>query len=106
MTELIIKTNNQPRQLMPGLTLELFVGDKQAAKIRQQFDHLTDEEFEDEHFITYKGYTYALSDFMRVHVAPDSPMSSWHGVAADSYFSGVLIKLCDDSDVIVGRYSS
>lgn len=66
-----IKTNNRPRQPMSGLTLELFVGDKQAAKIRKQFDHLTDTEFEDE-----------------------------------SFFSGVLIKLCDDGDVILGRYYS
>ena len=106
MTELIIKTNNQPRQPMSGLTLELFVGDKQAAKIRQQFDYLTDEEFENESFINYKGYVYAMSDFMRVNVTSDSPMYDWHGVAADSYFSGVLIKLCDDGDVIMGRYYS
>jgi len=101
-----IKTNNQPRQPMSGLTLELFVGDNQAAKIRKQFDYLTDTEFEDESFVTYKGFTYALSDFMRVNASPDSPMYGWHGVAADSYFSGVLIKLCDDGDVILGRYCS
>ena len=101
-----IKTNNQRRQPMSGLTLELFVGDKQAAKIRKQFDYLTDTEFEDESFVTYKGFTYALSDFMRVNASPDSPMSAWHGVAADSYFSGVLINLCDDGDVILGRYFS
>ena len=101
-----IETNNQPRQPMSGLTLELFVGDKQAAKIRRQFDHLTDEEFENDYFITYKGFTYALSDFMRVNAAPDSPMYSWHGVVTESYFSGVLIKQCDDGDVIVGRYFS
>jgi len=101
-----IKTNNRPRQPMSGLTLELFVGDKQAAKIRKQFDHLTDTEFEDESFVTYKGFTYAMSDFMRVNASPDSPMYAWHGVAADSYFSGVLIKLCDDGDVILGRYCS
>ena len=101
-----IKTNNQPRQPMSGLTLSLFVGDKQAAKIRKQFDYLNDTEFEDQSFVTYKGYTYALSDFMRVNAAPDSPMYNWHGVAADSYFSGVLIKLCDDGDVILGRYCS
>ena len=92
---------------MSGLTLELFVGDKQAAKIRRQFDHLTDEEFENDYFITYKGFTYALSDFMRVNATPDSPMYPWHGVVTESYFSGVLIKQCDDSnDVIVGRYFS
>jgi hypothetical protein len=56
-----IKTNNQPRQPMSGLTLELFVGDKRAAEIRKQFDYLSDTEFEDESFIQYKGYVYALS---------------------------------------------
>lgn len=34
-TQLTIKTNNQPKQPMSGLTLELFVGDKQAAQIRK-----------------------------------------------------------------------
>lgn len=106
MTELTIKTNNQPRQPMSGLTLELFVGDKQAAKIRRQFDYLTDEEFENESFVTYKGFTYAMSDFMRINATSESPMYAWHGAAADSYFSGVLIKLCDDGDVILGRYYS
>ena len=102
-----IKTNNQPRQPMSGLTLELFVGDKQAAKIRQQFDYLTDTEFEDESFITYKGYTYAMSDFMRIEFsAKESELYGWHGYSSDSYFSGVLIKLCDDGDVIMGRYCS
>ena len=99
-----IKTNNQPRETMSGLTLSLYVGDKRAAEIRQQFDYLTDTEFEDESFISYKGHVYALSDFMRVNVEPDSPMAAWHGVAADSYFSGVLVKLLDDGDVIMATY--
>ena len=59
---LTIKTNNHPRQLMSGLTLDLHVGEKKAAEIRQQFDYLNDEDFENEHFITYKGYTYAMCD--------------------------------------------
>ena len=101
-----IKTNNQPRQPMSGLTLSLFVGDKQAAKIRKQFDYLTDTEFEDESFIMYKGYVYAMSDFMRIEwdSTGDLAQSSWHGYTSDSFFSGVLIKLCDDGDVILGRY--
>lgn len=79
-----IKTNNQPRQPMSGLTLDLFVGDKQAAKIRKQFDYLTDTEFEDQSFIMYKGYVYAMSDFMRIEQdstgdseTPDHPGGDW-----------------------------
>ena len=106
---LTIKTNNHPRQLMSGLTLNLHVGDKKAAEIRQQFDYLNDEEFENEDFITYKGYTYAMCDFMRNNQPPDSEMYGWDGVAADSYFSGVLLKYVEDSDyneVILATYFS
>lgn len=100
-----IITNNQPRQPMSGLTLELFVGDKQAAKIRKQFDYLSDTEFEDAYFVTYKGYTYCLGDFMRT---PDAcgDLVGWDGYSSDSYFSGVLIKYTEDHDVIMGRYCS
>ena len=101
-----IKTNNQPRQPMSGLTIELFVGDKRAAEIRKQFDYLSDTEFEDESFIQYKGYVYAMSDFMRVNVDGDLEQLGWHGYSCDSFFSGVLLKLCDDGDVIMGRYFS
>jgi len=106
---LTIKTNNQPRELMSGLTLELYVGEKKAAAIRQQFDYLTDEEFENEYFVIYKGYTYAMCDFMRNNQTPDSEMYGWDGVHADSYFSGVLLKYVKDSDyneVILATYFS
>jgi len=106
---LTIKTNNHPRQLMSGLTLDLHVGEKKAAEIRQQFDYLNDEDFENEHFITYKGYTYAMCDFMRNNQPSDSEMYGWDGVHADSYFSGVLLKYVEDSDyneVILATYFS
>jgi hypothetical protein len=35
-----------------------------------------------------------------------SQFAGWHGIVSDSYFSGVLFKLCDDDTVIVGRYFS
>ena len=109
MSSLTIKTNNHPRQLMSGLTLDLHVGEKKAVEIRQQFDYLNDEEFENEDFITYKGYTYAMCDFMRNNQTPDSEMYGWDGVHADSYFSGVLLKYVEDSDyneVILATYFS
>lgn len=106
---LTIKTNNQPRQLMSGLTLSLHVGDKKAADIRQQFDYLSDEEFENEDFITYKGHIYATSDFMRISDHPNNVFSEWDGYHTDSYFSGVLLKYVEDSDyneVILATYFS
>lgn len=106
---LTIKTNNKPRMLMSGLILGLYVGDKKAAAIRKQFDYLNDEEFENEYFITYKGYTYAMCDFMRNNQSPDSPMYGWDGYHSDSYFSGVLVKYVEDSElneVILATYFS
>ena len=100
-----IITNNQPRQPMSGLTLELFVGDKKAAEIREQFDYLSDTEFEDTSFITYKGYTYCLGDFMRTPSACDE-FNGWDGYHSESFFSGILIKFTEDHDVILGRYFS
>jgi hypothetical protein len=97
-----IKTNNQPRRLLFACE---FSGSERA-KLRQQFDWMSDEEFDsNSSFFRYKGYYYNLADFMRVHVSPDSPMSGWHGYSSDSYYSGVLIKLCGE-DVIVGTYIS
>ncbi len=102
-----IVTNNQPRQPMSGLMMELFVGVKQAAKIRKEFDWLSDEDFEDESFVTYKGCTYAVSEFVRVENEAAGDFAGWHGYHSDSYFSGVLIRFCDDSsDVIMGRFFS
>ena len=68
MTEVTIKTNNQPRRLL--LACE-FSG-AERTKLREQFDWMSDEEFD----------------------------------LNCSFFSGVLIKLCDDGDVIMGRYCS
>jgi len=102
MTELTIKTNNQPRRLLFACE---FSG-AERAKLREQFDWMSDDEFDSNcSFFRYKGYYYNLADFMRVDVANGSPFVGWHGYSSDSYFSGVLIKLCGE-DVIVGRYCS
>ena len=103
MTAMCIKTNNVPRETFSGLMAELYIGAKRTAKLRQQFDYLTETEFEDETFVEYKGYFYSLSDFMCTPSACDG-FEGWDGYHGDSYFSGVLIKLRDDGDVIMGRY--
>ena len=111
MTALTIKTNNQPRETFSGLCAELYIGDAETAKLRQQFDYLTDTEFEDAEFVSYKGYYYSLGDFMYIPsehqllVFRDN-FQGWHGYSSDSFFSGVLIKILDNNDVIMGRYCS
>ena len=99
---LTIKTNNQPRQTVPGYVLF----NNQA--VRFQFDFLTDEEFRDESFVRYHGWWYAMGDFMRGDWSQDSELCKWDGYHSDSYFSGVLIKWADESgdEVIMGRYYS
>jgi hypothetical protein len=103
MTALTIKTNNQPRETFSGLCAELYIGDAETAKLRKQFDYLTDTEFEDAEFVSYKGYYYAFSDFTRIP-KPSELFEGWDGYTSDSFFSGVLIKICEDQDVIMGRY--
>ena len=100
MQALTIKTNNQPRQTVPGFVLF----DNQA--VRAQFDYLTDDEFRDESFIKYHGWWYAMSDFMRVENESTGDLKGWDGYHSDSFFSGVLIKWADDSgeEVIMGTY--
>jgi hypothetical protein len=99
---LTIKTNNKPRQTVPGFVLF----NNQA--VRSQFDFLTDEEFRDESFVKYHGWWYSMGDFLCVSNKYDPDFKGWDGYHSDSYFSGVLMKWADESgeEVIMGRYYS
>jgi hypothetical protein len=99
---LTIKTNNQPRQTVPGYVL--FANEA----IRYRFDYLSDGEFRDESFIKYREWWYALSDFMRVKNDSACGFEGWDGHHSDSCFSGVLVKWADDygEEVIMGTYYS
>lgn len=97
MSKLTIKTNNVPRNMLYGYEL--------PTKWRSEFDWLDDEQFSCENFIKYKGYYYALSEFMNLHNTGTPEFKSWHGYHGDSFFSGIVIKLCDNEQVIVGEYS-
>ena len=99
MTELTIKTNNQPRRLL--FTCE-FSG-AERTKLREQFDWLSDEQFESDClFFKYGGRYYHCDEFL-TNTNPDGMFKGWHAICSDSSFSGVLIKL-RGNDVIVGRY--
>ena len=101
MTELTIKTNNQPRRLFFACELS----QPERAKLRQQYDWMDDEQFDhDCSFFKYRGQYHNLADFLR-NTNPDGMFKGWHAISSDSYFSGMLVKLCGN-DVVVGRWYS
>jgi len=71
---------------------------------KRDYDYMEDIDSAD--FFWYRKRLYALDDFMRLD--PKGAMSMegyWHGYVGDSFFSGVLVHICEDKDgVIVGTY--
>lgn len=94
MSDCTIRTNWIPRQLLYGYEL--------SEKERKGFDYV--EDIDNAGFVRYRGELYDISEFMwTTNAAPFD--AYWHGYAADSFFSGVLIHLCEDSDyVVMGFY--
>ena len=100
MDKITIITNNIPRNIIYGYEL--------PESIRADFDYIDADEFHYHNFVLYKGNYYDLSDFMRIEPHNSfnciSEFHNWSGYHGDSYFSGVLIKLVNDEQVIMGRY--
>ena len=101
-----VTTNNTPRDLMSLCDFS----PKQQQQIRNDFDWLEDA---DENstlssccFFVYRGTIHHLSNFLRVNAESGSDFYGWHGAEADTYFSGTLVKVLDDEQVIVGRWAS
>lgn len=93
-----IVTNNIPRNLIDAYQL--------SDKAREEFDYLDWEKIDNGEdsatFFRYKGRLYDLGEFVRT---PES-LKPWDGMAYDTVFSGVLIRLVDDDQIIVGQYFS
>ena len=109
MTNVTIKTNNQPRECIMGQWIDGFGALSSGtlyAKLRQQFDYLTETEFDDAEFFKYRGDWYCVKDFIRVIAAPHEHLYGWDGYSSDTYFSGVVMKHNYDGTVTVGRYFS
>ena len=97
MSKLEIFTNNQPRDIIYGFQM--------PKGQRKNFDYLNNEDYMNNQFVQYHGYYYDMNEFMSVN--NNSDFKGWDGYSSDTYFSGVLIKICDDGDsVIMGRYYS
>jgi len=91
-----IITNNVPRKLVYGYEL--------PKHVRDDFDYLSDDDFEFRDFVKYKNQYFDLCETM---VTPkDSPLEQWHSYTSDSYFSGHVFKIVDQDTVIVGHYYS
>lgn len=104
-----IKSNFIPRECTMGQWLPGFGALNPGtlySKLREQFDYLTEDEFDQTEFFQYRGDWYAVADFIRVVAAPHEHLYGWDGYSSDSYFSGVVMKYCYDGTVIVGRYCS
>ena len=92
-----ITTNHVPRLKLYGYEL--------SPKERAEFSHLDFDGYDALHdFFRYRGQVYDLEGCF-LHNEGEFP-EYWHGFLGESYFSGMLVRLCADPDyVIVGRYS-
>jgi len=94
-----IITNNKPRPLLALYEL--------PEKAQAEFDYVLPDDGSCR-FVKYKGWWHDCFDMQRTTDLSFSPFHymGWHGIASDSYFSGVLVRFVDDDQVIVGRYFS
>ena len=93
---LTIKTNNVPRNYSYGSD---FNG-KKRQEMLEEFDYLTEEDFNQHRFVNYKGIWYDLCDFMLVR---DNELKKlkWDGISTDSFFSGVIVRYVEDDEQVV-----
>ncbi len=100
-SELRIVTNNVPRDVVEAYEL--------TAAERAEFDYMDWDAIErgedSASFFRYKGTTYDLGEFLRWDGVPFSPLARWDGYQSDSFFSGILVRYCEDFErVIVATY--
>ena len=103
-----VTTNGHARELLAYAEL--------TDKERADFDYITEDESWDYRFARYRGSVIDVSDMQAitvspaslsfgVNVAPESPLAAWHGLASDSYWSGIVVRYCDDNEyVVIGCY--
>lgn len=98
MSEIRIITDNKWRTFLYGHEL--------TEKERKEFDYIPADEIDEHTFFRYLGWCYDLAEFVRVGNMPnDNPLSKWHGCIADTFFSGVVIRVSANCDQYqVGRY--
>ena len=88
-----IKSNYNERQFIYGYEL--------TEKELEEFDYIDSEELPFHNFIRYKGQVYDPNEFMRIdsdrECLPEG-FEQWDGYQSDTFFSGLLIRYCEDTD--------
>jgi hypothetical protein len=94
MANVTVKTNNVPRDLICYMDL--------SESEKKDYDFLSEEDKYGPSFFRYHGRVYYMGEFMAT-----SCLKEWHGVANDSYFSGVCVRYTKDLErVVVGSFYS
>lgn len=100
---LAVKTNHHRLPIIYGFEL--------SPEELKEFDFLeTEDEICEAQFVKYKGQLYYLNDFLSTRPGPwnqglPEEFKGWDGYCSDTFFSGMLVKYCDDYDhVIIGQY--
>jgi nicotinic acid phosphoribosyltransferase len=96
-----ITTNGQARDLISPFELD----SAQYSKLRKEFDHLDDQDFDSTTFFKYKGQIYALADFLRID-SGDLMSLGWQGIASWYAGAGLVVKVVNSyTSIIVGTYT-
>lgn len=96
-----VKSNYQPRQLVCFYDL--------SEKWQKEFDYIDEDQKYDARFFYYRGWFYDSFEFMVLESekmpSPYRIPNYWHGYQSDSYWSGTVLRYCDNFEsVIVGQY--
>ena len=83
-----IITNNQEREFIDWTDL--------SKKEQEEFDWMKNPE--EHNFFRYRDWIYSLDDFMVIDKQAPKEFQNWDGYSSDSFFSGILIKYCDDGE--------
>lgn len=100
MSELKIITNNKPRYILYWYELK--------PREKKEFTYLDTEDRQDAaRFFRYRGNVYDLEEFFTTREVATMDLTGWEGYQSDSFFSGIVVKYCDDYErIIAGRYFS
>lgn len=93
-----ISTNGRRRPLYTVAELPL--------KLQADFSYISVTD-NSRRIVLYKGTLYDVYDSQNINRELGfDQFKGWHGIVSETFFSGVLFKLCDDDHCICGRYFS
>jgi hypothetical protein len=104
MSAVTVRTNNVPRDVIDGYEL--------SAEERAEFDYIdwpaVDRGEESASFVRYRGELHDLGEFSADYgitrgAGLPAHLANWDGYRADSFYSALVVRYCDDfKRVVVG----